>query len=112
MKQVIATAQDGARLTPEQLADVGVKPGEPAVVEIRPYTKRDFERDDAGRVYETAEEFIESLEGYCQLPDGEQQSSSTAHRRTDDGVPADVRRPQFGTGSCVPGGASAVASSG
>jgi hypothetical protein len=72
MKQVIATDENGARLSPKQLTEAGVKPGEPAVVEIRPYTKRDFERDDAGRVYETAEEFIDSLEDYCQLPDGEQ----------------------------------------
>jgi hypothetical protein len=72
MKTVIATDEKGARLSPEQLADAGVKPGEPAVVEIHPYTKRDFEHDDAGRVYDTAEEFIDSLEEHCQLPDGEQ----------------------------------------
>jgi hypothetical protein len=69
VKQVIATSKDGASLTPEQLADAGVKPGEPAVVEIRPYTKRDFERDDADRVYDTVRGFVDSLEDYCQLPD-------------------------------------------
>jgi hypothetical protein len=41
------------------------------VVEIRPYTKRDFEREDAGRVYETTEAFVTSLEKYCELPDGD-----------------------------------------
>ena len=71
VKQVIDTNSDGARLSPEQLAHAGVKPGERAVIEIRPYTKRDFERDDAGRVYETTEEFVTSLEEYCELPDGD-----------------------------------------
>ena len=72
VKQVIATDKDGAKLSPEQLADAGVKPGDRAVIEIRPYTKRDFERDDGGRVYDTVEGFVGSLEDYCELPDGEQ----------------------------------------
>lgn len=72
VKQVIATDKDGAKLSPEQLADAGVKPGDRAVIEIRPYTKRDFERDDAGRVYDTVDGFVGSLEDYCELPDGEQ----------------------------------------
>ena len=72
MKQVIATDKDGAKLSPEQLADAGVKPGDRAVIEIRPYTRRDFERDDVDRVYDTVEGFMDSLEDYCELPDGEQ----------------------------------------
>ena len=72
VKQVIATDRDGAKLSPEQLADAGVRPGDRAVIEIRPYTKRDFERDDAGRVYDTVEGFVGSLEDYCELPDGNQ----------------------------------------
>lgn len=72
MKQVIATDKDGAKLSPEQLADAGVKPGDRAVIEIRPYTKRDFERDDVDRVYDTVEGFTDSLEDYCELPAGEQ----------------------------------------
>lgn len=72
VKQVIATSNDGAKLSPEQLTDAGVKPGEPAVVEIRPYTKRDFERDDANRTYDNTDEFVASLEQYCRLPDGDQ----------------------------------------
>ena len=39
VKQVIATDKDGAKLSPEQLAEAGVKPGEQAVVEIRQYTE-------------------------------------------------------------------------
>jgi hypothetical protein len=73
VKQVIATDKDGAKLSPEQLADAGVKPGDRAVIEIRPYTKRDFERDDVDRVYDTVDGFTDSLEDYCELPDGEQQ---------------------------------------
>lgn len=72
VKQLIATDKDGAKLSPEQLADAGVKPGHRAVIEIRPYTRRDFERDDAGRVYDTVEGFVDSLEDYCELPDGDQ----------------------------------------
>ena len=63
VKQVIATDKDGAKLSPEQLADAGVKPGDRAVIEIRPYTKRDFERDDVDRVYDTVEGFTELARG-------------------------------------------------
>jgi hypothetical protein len=73
VKQVIATDKHGAKLSPKQLADAGVQPGDRAVIEIRPYTKREFERDDAGRAYDTVEAFVDSLEDYCELPDGEQQ---------------------------------------
>ena len=60
MKQVIATGKDGARLTPEQLADAGVEPGEPAVVEIRPYSEEDWIAETEGKVLST-EEFVEHL---------------------------------------------------
>jgi hypothetical protein len=72
VKQVIATDKDGAKLSPEQLAHAGVKPGDHAVIEIRPYTTRDFERDDVGRVYDTVAGFVDSLEDYCALPDNGQ----------------------------------------
>jgi hypothetical protein len=57
------------RASPEQPAGAGVRPGEWAVIEIRPYTKRDCELDDAARVYDSVEEFVDSLEDYCELPD-------------------------------------------
>ncbi len=60
MKQVIATGKDGARLTPEQLVDAGVEPGEPAVVEIRPYSEEDWIAETEGKVLST-EEFVEHL---------------------------------------------------
>lgn len=60
MKQVIATDMDGAKLSPEQLADAGVKPGEQAVVEIRPYTEEDWIAETEGKVLST-EEFIDHL---------------------------------------------------
>jgi hypothetical protein len=60
MKQVIATSKDGARLTPEQLADAGVEPGERAVVEIRPYSEEDWIAETEGKVLST-EEFVEHL---------------------------------------------------
>ena len=72
VKQIIATNKDGAKLSPEQLADAGVTPGDRAVIEIRPYTKLDFERDDVDRVHDSVEGFVESLEDYCELPDGDQ----------------------------------------
>jgi hypothetical protein len=60
VKQVIATDKDGAKLSPEQLADAGVQPGEQAVVEIRPYTEEDWIAETEGKVLST-EEFIEHL---------------------------------------------------
>ena len=72
VKQVTATDNDGARLSPEQLADTGVKPGRSWRDRDRPSTKRDFERDDVDRVYDTVDGFLDSLEDYCELPDGEQ----------------------------------------
>jgi hypothetical protein len=62
VKQVIATGKDGATLSPEQLADAGVQPGEQAVVEIRPYTEEDWIAETEGKVLST-EEFIEHLRG-------------------------------------------------
>jgi hypothetical protein len=70
MQRVIPTDRDGAHVSAEQLADAGVTPGEPAVVEVRPYTKADFEREDRDRTYASVEEFAASLEDYCRLPDG------------------------------------------
>jgi hypothetical protein len=60
MKQVIATNEDGARLTPEQLANAGVEPGERAVVEIRPYSEEDWIAETEGKVLST-QEFVEHL---------------------------------------------------
>jgi len=60
VKQVIDTDLDGARLSPEQLADAGVKPGERAVVEIRPYSEEEWIAEGEGKVLST-EEFVEHL---------------------------------------------------
>jgi len=60
MKQVINTDLDGARLSAEQLADAGVKPGERAVVEIRPYSEEEWIAETEGKVLST-EEFVEHL---------------------------------------------------
>lgn len=60
MKQVIATSEDGARLTPERLADAGVEPGERAVVEIRPYSEEECIAETEGKVLST-DEFVEHL---------------------------------------------------
>ena len=68
VKQVIATNDEGARLSPEQLADAGVKPGERAVVELRRYTQRDWEADHAGQVYETVDEFKRAMDEFTSLP--------------------------------------------
>jgi hypothetical protein len=59
-KQVIATDEDGARLTAEQLADAGVAPRERAVVEIRPYTEDEWVAEADGRVL-SSEEFLAHL---------------------------------------------------
>lgn len=60
VKQVIATDEHGARLSPEQLADAGVKPGDRAVVEIRRYSEDDWIAETKGRVLST-EEFLDHL---------------------------------------------------
>ena len=60
MKQVITTDENGAKLSPEQLADAGVKPGEQAVVEIRPYSEEEWIAEAEGKVLST-EEFVEHL---------------------------------------------------
>jgi hypothetical protein len=39
------------------------------VGEARPYTARDWERDNAGRVYESAIEMDVALDEYCALPE-------------------------------------------
>ncbi len=54
----VTTDSSGLRvdLTPAQLAQAGVDPGQPAVIEVRPYTKEDWERDNAGRIYDTTAE--------------------------------------------------------
>ncbi len=57
--------------SPAQLAQAGVDPGKPAVIEVRPYTTEDWERDNAGRVYESAAEMDVALDEYCALPDAE-----------------------------------------
>jgi hypothetical protein len=55
VKQVIDTDQDGARLSAEQLADAGVKPGERAVIEIRASTGRcSISVSSSGRVMRTS----------------------------------------------------------
>ncbi|MGA2928019.1 MAG: hypothetical protein ABSG43_18900 [Solirubrobacteraceae bacterium] len=56
VKQVIATDHDGAKLSAEQLVGAGVKPGQPAVVEIRPYTAEDWIAEGTGRVFGSDEE--------------------------------------------------------
>ena len=60
VKQVIATDKDGAKLSPEQLADAGVQPGEQAVIEIRPYRRRTGSPKPKASVLST-EEFIGHL---------------------------------------------------
>jgi len=58
-------------LTPAQLAQAGVDLGKPAVIEVRPYTTHDWERDNAGRIYESTAEMDAALDEYRALPDAE-----------------------------------------
>ena len=60
VQQVIPTDDDGARLSPEQLAEAGVKPGEPALVEVRPSTLEDWIAEGEGKVL-SSEEFAEHV---------------------------------------------------
>lgn len=60
MRRVIDTDLEGARLTPQQLADAGVEPGERAVIEIRRYDEEDWIAETEGRALST-EEFVDHL---------------------------------------------------
>lgn len=67
----ITTDSNGlhVHLTPAQLAQAGVDPGKPAVIGVRPYTTQDWERDNAGRIYESTAEMDAALDEYRGLPD-------------------------------------------
>jgi hypothetical protein len=71
--ETVATDSNGLHvdLSAAQLAQAGVDPGKPAVIEVRPYTTQDWERDNAGRVYESTAEMDAALDEYCALPDTE-----------------------------------------
>jgi hypothetical protein len=73
LSETVTTGVDGLHvdLSAAQLAQAGVDPGKPAVIEVRPYTARDWERDNEGRVYDSAAEMDAALEEYCALPDAE-----------------------------------------
>lgn len=73
LSETVTTDSNGLHvdLSPAQLAQAGVAPGKPAVVEVRPYTTQDWERDNAGRVYESTDEMDAALDEYCALPDAE-----------------------------------------
>jgi hypothetical protein len=73
--ETVSTDSNGLHvdLSAAQLAQAGV---DPAVIEVRPYTAQDWERDNAGRVYESATEMDVALDEYCALPDAEKRFSS------------------------------------
>jgi hypothetical protein len=73
LSETVTTDSDGLHvdLSPAQLAQAGVDPGKPAVIEVRPYTAQDWERDNAGRIYESTDEMDAALDEYCALPDAE-----------------------------------------
>ena len=73
LSEMVTTDGNGlhVHLTPAQLARAGVDPGKPAVIEVRPYTTQDWERDNAGRIYENTAEMDAALDEYRALPDAE-----------------------------------------
>lgn len=73
LSETVATDSNGLHvdLSAAQLAQAGVDPGKPAVIEVRPYTAQDWERDNAGRVYDSTAEMDAALDEYCALPDAE-----------------------------------------
>lgn len=60
MRHVVSTDKTGARLTAEQLAEAGVRPGEQAIVEIHRYSEEEWIAEGEGRVLST-DEFVEHL---------------------------------------------------
>ena len=81
LSETVATNSKGLHVafSPAQLAQAGVDPGKPAVIEVRPYTTEDWERDNAGRVYESTAEMDVALDEYCALPEQRAPSSSGDH---------------------------------
>jgi hypothetical protein len=73
LSKTVATNSKGLHVafSPAQLAQAGVDPGKPAVIEVRSYTTEDWQRDSAGRVYESIAEMDAALDEYCALPDPE-----------------------------------------
>jgi hypothetical protein len=73
LSETVATDSKGLHVacSPAQLAQAGVGPGKPAVVEVRPYTTKEWERDNAGCVYESTAEMDAALDEYCALHDAE-----------------------------------------
>jgi hypothetical protein len=71
LRETVTTDSSGLHvdLSPAQLAQAGVNPGNPAVIEVRPYTTQDWERDNVERVYESPSEMDAALDEYCALPD-------------------------------------------
>jgi hypothetical protein len=71
LRETVTTDSNGLHvyLSPAQLAQAGVDPGKPAVIEVRPYTTQDWERDNAGRIYESTAEMDAALDEYRALPD-------------------------------------------
>ena len=55
-------------LSAAQLAQAGVDPGKLAVIEVRPYTREDWERDNASPIYESTTEMDAALDEYCARP--------------------------------------------
>jgi hypothetical protein len=72
-RETAATDSDGLHVdfSAARLAQIGVDPGEFVVVEVRPYTTQDWERDNAGRIYGSTADMDGALDGYCALPDVE-----------------------------------------
>jgi hypothetical protein len=72
-RKTVMTDSNGLRvdLSAAQLAQAGIDPGKLVVFEVRPYTTRDWESDNAGRVYESTAEMDAALDEYCALPDAE-----------------------------------------
>lgn len=66
----VETDSDGLHvdLSAAQLVQAGVDPGKLALIEVRPYTREDWERDNAGRIYESTSEMDAALDEYCALP--------------------------------------------
>lgn len=81
LRETVTTGSDGlhVHLTAAQLARAGVDPGKPAVIEVRPYTTQDWERDNAGRIYESTAEMDAALDEYRALPNAHEHEGNRPH---------------------------------
>jgi hypothetical protein len=69
--ETVRTGRDGLHVdvTPSQLAQAGVEPGEAVVVEVRRATREEWIAANAGRIYESTGDMDKAIDELRALPE-------------------------------------------